>query len=628
MATSSSCSASFASGNGNVTMTMTRTSVNVDGNYDLWTAKLTMYYKWNINSSATKYGSMWANGVLIWSGGVSVGTSGGTKTLATVTNIKIPHDNNGGKHFDFSFSQELKVTLSGHYVGSVSASGGIDCDVIPRATKPYCSPASVYFGNSVIIKTPRASSDFGHVISYSYYDAKVQIADNQWNDEFKWTVPVSLIDKMTNSSQSYLTFKVDTYNRAGKYIGTNYCRLDLLMPSGYEPTITGITYTNDDTAIANRFGATTIIQGISKVKCNVSATAKNGASITYYYNEVDGQIAQGPNTWFITQPFKPSGTVVLKSTVTDSRGQKATLSKNIAVTEWWSPTVKNVSAQRWNVSTNKADDDGTAVKITYSFSIAPVANKNDKTVMIQYKNGETWTTLATYTDSYGAENKMYISSAGKFSTDNAYSFRVLVKDYFTTEGVAAYAAIVPSFKLLDFSADGKGIGVGCKAESGKLKVDMPLEAQSYNGYTFDFDTENQTDTWIPVLKDGKLQHRVMQPIGWSAPVTLGNACGITFKYRYNGYFVFLSYDGSFSNNTGFSAGTGYSPGDGNLPSLIGGIGNFFSAVVTDNRYRLAIRYYPSLSSNKLALISMDSVTVAKGAYITGFVMIPRVSANK
>lgn len=627
MATSATCSASFGGGNGNITMTMTRTGVNVDGNYDLWTATLTKYYKWNINSNATKYGSMWANGVLIWSGGVTIGGSG-TKTLATVTNIRIPHDSNGGKHFDFSFSQELKVTLSGNYVGSVSASGGIDCDVIPRATKPYCSPASVYFGNSVTIKTPRASTDFGHVISYSYYDTKVQIADNQWNDEFKWKVPISLIDKMTNASQSYLTFKVDTYNRAGKYIGTNYCRLDLLMPSGYEPTITGITYTNDDSTIAKRFGASTIIQGISKVKFNVSTSTKNGAAITYYYNEIDGQIAQGPNTWFVTQPFKSSGTVVLRTTVTDSRGQKATLSKNISVTEWYSPTVKNVSAQRWNVTTNKADDDGTAVKITYSFSIAPVANKNDKTIMIQYKDGETWTTLATYTDSYSGENKVYISSAGKFSTDNAYSFRVLVKDYFTTDGVSAYSAIVPSFKLLDFSADGRGIGIGCKAETGKLKVDMPLEAQSFNGYTFDFDTENQTDTWIPVLKDGKLQHRVMQPMGWSTPVTLGSTCGITFKYRYNGYFVFLSYDGSFSNNTGFSAGAGYSPGDGNLPNLIGGIGNFFSAVVTDNRYRLAIRYYPALSSNKLALISMDSVTVAKGAYITGFVMIPRVSTNK
>lgn len=534
MATSASCSASFGGGNGNVTMTMTRTGVNVDGNYDLWTATLTKYYKWNINSSATKYGSMWANGVLLWSGGVTIGGSG-TKTLATVTNIKIPHDSNGGKHFDFSFSQELKVTLSGNYVGSVSASGGIDCDVIPRATKPYCSPASVYFGNSVTIKTPRASSDFGHVISYSYYDTNVQIAANQWNDEFKWTVPTSLINKMTNASYSYMTFKVDTYNRAGKYIGTNYCRLDLVLPSGYEPTVTGITYTNEDTAIANRFGASTIIQGVSKVKCNVSATAKNGATITYYQNEIDGQSIPGPNSFFTTQPLKSSGTVVLKSTVTDSRGQKATLSKNIAVTQWWSPAVKNVTAQRWNVTSNKADDEGTAVKITYSFSVAPVNNKNDKTVMIQYRNGETWTTLATYTDSYSGENKVYISSAGKFNTDNAYSFRVLAKDYFTS--VASYAAIAPSFKLLDFSADGRGIGVGCKAEGGKLKVDMPLEAQSFNGYKFDFDTENQIDTWVPVLTDKKIQHRVIPTFEWSGWKSCGtNGCNVAFYYRYNEAF--------------------------------------------------------------------------------------------
>jgi hypothetical protein len=614
MATSSSCSASFASGNGNVTMTMTRTSVNVDGNYDLWTAKLTMYYKWNINSSATKYGSMWANGVLIWSGGVSVGTSGGTKTLATVTNIKIPHDNNGGKHFDFSFSQELKVTLSGHYVGSVSASGGIDCDVIPRATKPYCSPASVYFGSSVTIKTPRASSDFGHVISYSYYDTNVQIADNQWNDEFKWTVPVSLIDKMTNASQSYLTFKVDTYNRAGKYIGTNYCRLDLLMPSGYEPTITGITYTNDDSIIAKRFGASTIIQGISKVKFNVSTSTKNGAAITYYYNEIDGQIAQGPNTWFVTQPFKSSGTVVLRTTVTDSRRQKATLSKNISVTEWYSPTVKNVSAQRWNVTTNKADDDGTAVKITYSFSIAPVANKNDKTIMIQYKDGETWTTLATYTDSYSGDNKAYISSAGKFSTDNAYSFRVLVKDYFTTDGVAAYAAIVPSFKLLDFSADGRGIGIGCKAETGKLKVDMPLEAQSFNGYVLDFETQNQVDTWVLVKKDEKIQHLW---IGWSNWVSCGkNGCGITLKYRYNEALRLceLSWDGSVTatimNNTMGYMWNGF-PTD-KTPKK-----NVFIPVQTQSS-DLTLRFYPvtnDVTANHWTLTAMHgSVSTA---YVCG-----------
>lgn len=616
MATSASCSAAFGGGNGNVTMTMTRTSVNVDGNYDLWTATLTKYYKWNINSNATKYGSMWANGVLLWSGGVTIGGSG-TKTLATVTNIKIPHDSNGSKHFDFSFSQELKVTLSGNYVGSVSASGGIDCDVIPRATKPYCSPASVYFGNSVTIKTPRASSDFGHVITYSFYDKTEQIADNQWNDEFKWTVPTSLINKMPNASQFHICFRVDTYSRSGKFIGSNYCNLDVVLPSGYGPTVTGITYTNEDTAIASRFGASTIIQGVSKVKCNVSAAAKNGATITYYNNEIDGQLIPGPNSYFTTQPLKSSGTVVLKSTVTDSRGQKATLSKNISVTEWHSPTVKNVTAQRWNVSTNKADDSGTAVKITYTFSIAPVASKNDKTVMIQYKNGETWTTLATYTNSYSGENKVYISSNGKFSADNAYSFRVLVKDYFTTDGVAAYAAIAPSFRLLDFSADGRGIGVGCKAEGGKLKVDMPLEAPTINGYTLDLDTENTKDTWVPVLTGKKVQHRVIPTFEWSAWISCGrNGCGVTLKYRYNEALKLceLNWDGSVNatigNNTMGYMWEGF-PTD-KLPKK-----NVFIPVQTQSS-DLTLRYYPvtsDITANHWTLTAMHgSVSTA---YVCG-----------
>lgn len=616
MATSASCSASFGGGNGNVTMTMTRTGVNVDGNYDLWTATLTKYYKWNISSSATKYGSMWANGVLIWSGGVTIGGSG-TKTLATVTNIKIPHDSNGSKHFDFSFSQELKVTLSGNYVGSVSASGGIDCDVIPRATKPYCTPGTVKFGESVTIKTPRASSDFGHVITYSFYDKTEQIADNQWNDEFKWTVPTSLISKMPNASQFYICFRVDTYSRSGKFIGSNYCTLDVVLPSGYGPTVTGITYTNEDAAIAKRFGALTIIQGVSKVKCNVSTSTKNGATITYYQNEIDGQSIPGPNSFFTTQPLKSSGTVVLKSTVTDSRGQKATLSKNISVTEWWSPAVKNVTAQRWNVSTNKADDEGTAVKITYSFSIAPVANKNDKSVMIQYKNGETWTTLATYTNSYSGENKVYISSAGKFNTDNAYSFRVLVKDYFTTDGVASYAAISPSFKLLDFSADGRGIGVGCKAETGKLKVDMPLEAQSYNGYVFDFDTENQTDTCILVLKDGKIQHK---SICWSDWISCGtNACGITLKYKYNDglKLCVLNWDGlvnaPIGGNTMGYIWTGF-PAD-KKPK-----GNVFIPIANPAADAgLVIRYYPVTNDVTKGNFTLTSLrNTINDVYICGF----------
>lgn len=111
---------------------------------------------------------------------------------------------------------------------------------------------------------------------------------------------------------------------------------------------------------------------------------------------------------------------------------------------------------------------------------------------------------------------------------------------------------------------------------------------------------------------------------WSDTVTLGSVHGVSFKYKYNDDYVYLIYGGSFGNNTGFSAGTGYSPGDGNLPSLIRGVGNFLFPVAIDNRYRLAIRYFPTASdNNRLALISLDTVTVSKGVYIEGYVLIPR-----
>lgn len=111
---------------------------------------------------------------------------------------------------------------------------------------------------------------------------------------------------------------------------------------------------------------------------------------------------------------------------------------------------------------------------------------------------------------------------------------------------------------------------------------------------------------------------------WSNNVTLNSIYGVKFKYRYNDDYVLLWYGGAFTNNVGFSAGTGYSPGDGDIPSLIGGVGNFLFPIATDSRYRLAIRYFPTGSVNdKLALISLDNVTVAQGVYIEGYVLIPR-----
>lgn len=65
----------------------------------------------------------------------------------------------------------------------------------------------------------------------------------------------------------------------------------------------------------------------------------------------------------------------------------------------------------------------------------------------------------------------------------------------------------------------------------KFLFNKPIEAPTINGYTFDFDTQNQVDTWVLVKKEEKIQHLW---IGWSDWISCGtNGCGVKLKYRYN-----------------------------------------------------------------------------------------------
>lgn len=128
------------------------------------------------------------------------------------------------------------------------------------------------------------------------------------------------------------------------------------------------------------------------------------------------------------------------------------------------------------------------------------------------------------------------------------------------------------------------------SETAKLKVNMPLEAPSFNGYVFDFMTQNQTDTWVLVKKEEKIQHLW---IGWSPWYSCGtNACGVTLKYRYNEALRLceLNWDGlvnsTIGGNTMGFMWTGF-PADkkphGNM---------FIHATNSAADAGLVIRYYP------------------------------------
>lgn len=156
-------------------------------------------------------------------------------------------------------------------------------------------------------------------------------------------------------------------------------------------------------------------------------------------------------------------------------------------------------------------------------------------------------------------------------------------------------------------------------ETAKLKVNMPLEAPSFNGYVFDFMTQNQTDTWVLVKKEEKIQHLW---IGWSSWQSCGtNACGVTLKYRYNEALRLceINWDGvvnaPIGGNTMGYMWTGF-PADKTPP------GNMFVPIPNSAADAgLVIRYYPSTNDITQGNFTLTSLkNTVNDVYICGFYM--------
>lgn len=156
-------------------------------------------------------------------------------------------------------------------------------------------------------------------------------------------------------------------------------------------------------------------------------------------------------------------------------------------------------------------------------------------------------------------------------------------------------------------------------ETAKLKVNMPLEAQSFNGYVIDIETQNQIDTWVLVMKKEKIQHLW---IGWSPWFSCGkNACGVKLQYRYNEALRLceLNWDGvvnsTIGGNTMGFMWNGF-PAD-KTPA-----GNMFIPIPnTAADAGLVIRYYPITNDVTAGHFTLTSLrNNINDVYICGFYM--------
>ena len=169
----------------------------------------------------------------------AIDTGGGTTITLGTTKHTVTHNSDGTKRVNIEGIFYIQAVLSGVYRESITASGTVDLDTIPRASKPTVSAATVQMLSDVTIYTNRNSTAFTHELSYSIATAnglgvRGTIATGV-GDSYKWTVPDIVKDVAGNSSVT-CTITCKTYNGAS-LVGTATTQITVTVPAATVPKL-------------------------------------------------------------------------------------------------------------------------------------------------------------------------------------------------------------------------------------------------------------------------------------------------------------------------------------------------------------------------------------------------------
>lgn len=451
-------------------ITITQNSQNVNSNTSNVTVSVRFY---RTNTGYTTYGSGTVyckiNGTTYSASVTPSQKITNTGIVLFTKTLNISHNADGTKTLTTSAWINLNTPLT-----SSEQSYSQALTTIPRATTPTLSALSVNLGSSVTISLPRASSSFTHTVTYKIGNASGTIGSSL-GTSVSWTPPLSLGNQIPNTTTGTVVITVVTYNGSTK-IGTKTVNFTVTVPSSVVPTIGTISLSETVSGLNAKIGA--FVQGQSKIAVSIAASGAYGSTISNYISKFGSSSFNGAS--FTISNINTSGSVNLTVTVTDSRGRKATKTQAITILPYQIPEILSFTGVRCDQG-GTADEDGQYVKLSYSYEISPLNNKNDKTITIAYRQvgAADYTTLKTESN-YSANGATYIPST-VFSVDNSYEFKITVADYFKT--VKFDLEITTAFTLMDFSSGGHGMAIGKVAESEDL-LDVALPILARDGISY------------------------------------------------------------------------------------------------------------------------------------------------
>ena len=474
------------------------------------------------------------NGVAIWSR---------TRT--------IQHNTDGTATVNISASGSTNVNPDTYAFGE-----SVTLPTIPRQS----TISSVSMANQL---RPSVSNTLSISISrkHSSYTHRFQIMDG--STELFYTtgqVPTSLtitgtdinklIDRMPTETSRQFTFRVTTVS-GGTVIGRTTKNFTVTLNDDYtSPEITSTGIIIDGDGYDNQIGK--FVRTVSRLRAQISTSVfGRGASLRSMSVDIDGTPISGRmigDTFYRAESnvLNESGTFPVNFTVTNSRGQSTTETRDMTVWVYNPPAIQEFSGYR-------SDTNQTNVLITRKYSRSWLGGDNVPTARIE-KRLSTATTWTSVNDS----GDLDLSTT---STNNqaarSYVFRTVIEDKFGRTATAEFS--VGTARVLMEKFKDEGVSFGKRFETGRGTLQVMGDIRHVDD-EFNVESNITKPEFVPIT----LQN------GWEAQIT--STYGLPGIYKSGGIVYFtgnISHPGNpLYQGTIFTVPEGYRPIDNKYVPII------------------------------------------------------------
>ena len=368
-----------------------------------------------------------------------------------------PYASASSHGYSFNYMQLESVVITVTYEEAVS--------------QPTVSSSSVNLGSALTIYTNRQSTATVHTISYWFGETSGAIATNV-GASVSWTPPLSLASQIPNATSGICTITCNSFVN-GTLTGTRTCTVTLTVPATVVPSISSVAVEDTNETVVTKIGA--YVKSLSTLSVAITAAGIYGSTISSYRTSLDG-VTYTAASFTASKKLSAAGDMTLTVTVTDSRGRTATYTNTFNVLDYAVPSIKKFSAERCNSDGSAAQVDGTKVRFSFTGSVNPLNNKNGLSCLVYYKlkSATAWTQaykMAITSYNLSATNQLLEQT---YDALYSYDIKVRLTDYFYY--VEQAVSIGTKGVILDFMADGTGIGIGKVAEtSGYIDCGWPLK---------------------------------------------------------------------------------------------------------------------------------------------------------